>query len=527
MGVRPRCQTPEIELPAPNATAALFAALLASLSLAQAARGAELRMDGSYRLRLAGNTNLALDDRPALLGQHTWWENRLRLTGKVIERTETSGFEVQMSFDIFDGLLAGDTARDFQGLGWDGRSLKLSTDHTGFAFRSLFAEFRLPIGQVSIGQMPSHWGLGMVANSGNDEDAPDFGDVRFGDIVERALFATKPLLPLFGPRGFANDVVVAVGVDLVYRDRFASLVQRNGGGLEWGDAAWQGLAAAIWTPDEATRVGFSATRRVQQFAKDAGNLHIWIFDGTARTSHNYPALDLQVTLEGEAAAVTGGTSHATNLNATSSVKIAQQGFTGRVRFGLPQLEAELEAGYASGDSNPFDDASTGFSFNRDYKVGLVLWDEVLLFQSQNAAARLSDPNLVGRPPNGVDLLPTQGAVANALYLKPTVRWRPAFFDGKVRVVGSVLWARAPEPVVDAYQALLASAPRNAYGAAAGQDYGIELDGAISYREKVFNKLGVEVGAQYGVLFPGDVFARPDGTTLSKVVAFKLRAGLQF
>ena len=522
-------------MPAPTATAAPLAALaaaLALLSLAPPARATELRVDGSYRLRFADNTNLALDDRPALLGQQTWWENRLRLTGKVIERGETpsgpGGFELQMSFDIFDGLLAGDTARDFQGLGWDGRSVKLSTDHTGFDFRALFAEFRLPIGQVMIGQMPSDWGMGLVANSGNEEDAPDFGDVRFGDIVERAMFATKPLVPLLGPRGFASDVVVAVGIDLVYRDRYASLIQRNGGGLQWGDTAWQGVASAIWTPDEATKVGFYAARRVQQFAKDAGNLHIWIFDGTARTTQTYPAQDLQVSIEGEAAAVTGGTSHATNLNALSSVKIDQQGAAGRIRFGLPQLEAEMEIGYASGDSNPFDDASSGFSFNRDFKVGLVLWDEVMLFQSQNGAARLADPHLVGRPPNGIDLLPTQGAVTNALYLKPTLRWRPALLGGRVRLVGSILWARAPEPVVDPYQALLVSAPRNAYGAAAGQDYGFELDAAVSYREKLFNnKLGVELGAQYGVLFPGDVFARPDGSTLGKVVAFKLRGGLQF
>ena len=523
-------------MPAPTATAAPLAvltALLTALSLApQAARATELRVDGSYRLRFADNTNLALDDRPALLGQQTWWENRLRLTGKVIERGETSGaptgFEIQMSFDIFDGLLAGDTARDFQGLGWDGRSVKLNTDHTGFDFRALFAEFRLPIGQVMIGQMPSSWGMGLVANSGNEEDTPDFGDVRFGDIVERAMFATKPLIPLLGPRGFANDVVVAVGIDLVYRDRYASLIERNGGGLQWGDTAWQGVMAAIWTPEEATKIAFYVARRVQQFAKDAGNLHIWIFDGTARTVQTYPAQDLQVTLEGEAAAITGGTSHATNLNALSSVKIAQQGGAGRIRFGLPQLEAEVELGYASGDSNPFDDASSGFSFNRDFKVGLVLWDEVMLFQSQNAAARLSDPNLVARPPNGIDLLPTQGAVTNALYLKPTVRWRPALLGGKVRLVGSVLWARAPEPVVDPYQALLVSSPRNAYGAPAGQNYGLELDAAVTYREKLFNnKLGVELGAQYGVLFPGDVFAKPDGTTLGKVVAFKLRGGLQF
>lgn len=512
---------------ATSTSLAWLALIGCALLAAGSARAAEFRVDGSYRIRFADNTDFALDDRPALLGQHTWVENRLRLTGKVIERQEAGGFEIQMSFDIFDGLLAGDTARDFQGLGWDGRSFKLSTDHTGFDFRALFAEFRLPFGQVSIGQMPSHWGLGMVANSGNDEDTVDFGDQRFGDIVERALFATKPLVALFGPRGIWNEIVMAGAVDLVYRDRLATLVKRTGDSTEWGDTAWQGIFAVIWTPDDATKVAAQATRRVQSFAHDQGNLHVWVFDATARTTLAFPANDLTLLLEGEGAAVNGRTSHATNLNALTSVAVQQQGWALRARLGWPQLEAELEAGYASGDSNPFDDASTGFSFNRDFKVGLVLWDEVMLFQSQNGAARLADPNLVGRPPNGADLLPTEGAVTNALYLKPTVRWRPVLLDGKVRFTGSLLWAHAPEPVVDPYQALLVSAPRNAYGAAAGQSYGLEIDAGVSYREKLFGKLALEVGAQYGVLFPGDVFAKPDGTTLGKVTAFKLRAGVQF
>jgi hypothetical protein len=550
MGLRAACQTTELVLPGPCASkflplrtdprspsrpparAVLACAALACVGLlARGAGAAELRFDGDYRLRFADNTNLQLDDRPtSLLGQHEWWENRLRLTGKITDRGESGqqgSFEIQMQFDVLDGLFAGDTARTFQGLGWDGRSVKLSTEHTGVAFRSFFVELRLPFGQIQFGQMPSQWGMGMVNNSGNEEDSPDFGDVRFGDISERALFATKPLAPLLGSRGFANDLTLAVGGDLVYSDRYATLIERNGGGLQWGDTAWQGLFAVIWQPEEASKVGFYAVRRVQTFAVDSTNLHLWVFDGYARTTQTFPSLDLALTVEAEGAANNGRTSHATNLNAESSVAIAQQGFAARVRASLPQLELEGEVGYASGDANPFDDASTGFTFNRDYKVGLVLWDEVMLFQSQNAAARLADPTLVGRPPNGIDLLPTEGAVTNALYLKPTVRWRPAFLGGKIRLIGSLLWARAPQPVVDPYQALIYSAPRNAYGAAAGQDYGVELDGAVSYHENLFNKIGLELGAQYGVLFPGDVFDKPDGSRLGKVVAFKLRAGLQF
>src|SRR5206468_770901 len=126
-----------------------------------------------------------------------------------------------------------------------------------------------------------------------------------------------------------------------------------------------------------------------------------------------------------------------------------------------ELEGEIEGGYASGDANPFDDQASNFSMNRDFKVGLVLFDEVMLFQTQNAARRLSDPNLTGAPPPGLDLLPTEGAVTNALYLKPTLRYKPSLLGGKFRLVGSALFARAPDPVVDAYQALVHSDARNA------------------------------------------------------------------
>ena len=93
---------------------------------------------------------------------------------------------------------------------------------------------------------------------------------------------------------------------------------------------------------------------------------------------------------------------------------------------------QVEVGYASGDANPFDDQANGFTMNRDYKVGLVLFDEVMLFQTQNAARRLSDPALLGAPPPGLDLLPTEGAITNALYLKPTLRWKPGFLGGRLR-----------------------------------------------------------------------------------------------
>lgn len=86
--------------------------------------------------------------------------------------------------------------------------------------------------------------------------------------------------------------------------------------------------------------------------------------------------------------------------------------------------------------------------------------------------------------------PTGGAVRNALYLFPKVRWEPV---NEVKMVVAVLWATAVEPV------------NNRAGAEAS-NYGVEIDYGVeySYTENFF------VGLQTGVLLPGDVFDQPTG-----------------
>ena len=490
------------------------------------AAGASVRFDGAYRLRFNGDTDLTLDDKGFRSAQKQWLEHRLRLTPKVVEIGEETGVEVQASFDILSGVLAGDLASDFRGFGFTERSLRNGLKPEGFDFRHLFAEVRFPFGTFALGQMPSEWGMGMLANSGNGEETADFGDARFGDIVDRALFSFRPLQGLLGPRiDFGRQLTLSVGGDLVYRDRYAQLLVKNGSGVEFGDVAFQVVGMAVYAPEEGTRAGFYVTRRMQSYAASGGDLHAWTFDGWAR--HAFPlGAGVVLSLEGEAAQIYGGSSHAGNP-APGDARVSQQGAALRATLARGQLEAELEAGYASGDSNPFDDRQSAFLMSRDYKVGMVLFDEVRMFQSQNAARRLSDPALSGTPRPGLDLIPTQGAVSNAVYLKPTVRWRPRAFGGTLRLVGSVLFARAPEPVVDEYQALIASTPLNAFGHTAGTNYGVEVDGAVGWRVRLVDTLGFESGVQAGYLFPGNVFARPDGSRMPGVWATRVRATLVF
>ena len=482
----------------------------------------EVRVDGSYRVRFAGETNYLLDGSGTRLGQESFIEHRLRLSPKIIEQDQ---IEVQASFDVLSGLVAGDLAPSFQELGYQGRSNRDGVHASGFDFRYLFVKFRLPFGIFEFGQMPADWGMGMLINGGNQELAPDFGDMRFGDIVDRVLLATRPF-GFLGPE-ISQHVAMAVAVDLVYRDRYAQLITANStNGLSWGDVASQLVLALVWDPSADTRAGLYVARRWQEYAAGAGSLHAWFLDLHGRTLFPSEWLGGTVSLEAEGAAILGNTTHAPNLNAVQA-KVQQFGAAGRALFARGTVEGEMEAGYASGDSNPVDDATTEFQFNRDFKVGMVLFDEVLLFQTQNSARRLADPNLRARPPPGIDLLPTEGAVANALYLKPTLRWRPSLFGGRLRLVASTLFAWAAQPYLDPYSTFVGSTPLNPFGAVPGRYYGTEIDGAVSWRARVSGNVGYELGVQAGRLFPGNAFLMADGSHLPPVNAVRFRATFLF
>jgi hypothetical protein len=88
-----------------------------------------------------------------------------------------------------------------------------------------WVEFGVPVGAMRVGRMPSHWGMGLLANGGGsttfdpDPNRPadiparrssdaffndDFGDNHFGSVADRILFVTKPLTIYRTVAGFAD-----------------------------------------------------------------------------------------------------------------------------------------------------------------------------------------------------------------------------------------------------------------------------------------------------------------------------------
>ena len=90
--------------------------------------------------------------------------------------------------------------------------------------------------------------------------------------------------------------------------------------------------------------------------------------------------NLLITAGLEAAYVTGTTTQG-RTDQHPVMKVGQFGAAGKLSFKVRTFTLLFDAGFASGDQNPGDDRIENFRFDRDFKVGLVLFDHVLAYQS--------------------------------------------------------------------------------------------------------------------------------------------------
>ncbi len=102
---------------------------------------------------------------------------------------------LHMQIDALDNVVFGDNARITRTPIF--ADIPSNTDIDGFDLADSFRlerawlEALIPVGQIRVGRMPSHWGLGLLANHGNG--LGEWGDPLFGTSFDRVLFATRPL----------------------------------------------------------------------------------------------------------------------------------------------------------------------------------------------------------------------------------------------------------------------------------------------------------------------------------------------
>jgi hypothetical protein len=526
----------------------------------------KLELPGYYRFRFTHLDSMDISKIPS--GQRAgetqslesidYSEHRFRIEPSV-------SFSKKLSFhsqvDILTGMLSGDTAgRIYQWYAepeqrWNAIDGGSTHNFQNLHFKRYYGAWETPIGLLQVGRQGSHWGLGMLANDG-EGFKNDFGDAYYGDNVDRVLFGTKPY-SIFrslvsGEKPEKDPLTVAFAYDWhVARDpnmkrgkekiEAATGAPFEGVNGDLDDKVHQYIGALL-VETEPFEGGFYIVRRIMEhpdillpidFQPPGGEyLRVWVFDVYGRLHIKPRFLDGgELFLEGELARITGKT----NLTVSQSFQspenpfpesdVSQLGWVIRGGIRRSPLEGRIEVGYASGDSNPFDTDVKGFKFHPDYNVGMILFEDLLAQVSAastyNAIKKFGEAGPI--PPLGADLLPTNGAVTNAVYIAPTFKIAPY---ENLECALTLLYARAATDVVDpAIDGLFGGGAGmyNSLGGPAGNRYlGTEIDLGISYTFK-WDYIDSVVGLQYGHLFPGSVFEDTNGNRMADIdkVQFRL------
>jgi hypothetical protein len=503
--------------------------------------------------RIASRPGLAEDSH----GQNAFLSHWLRVTPRLLLRDRV---ELVAQADLVTGVLLGDEAHDTSA---DASPRDALNGFYNVQPRWLYVTFDVPFGVMRIGQQPNHWGMGLLWNDGDHPTL--FGDYRYGSISDRIAIEARP-------GGAGSGVVLGLAGDLVFRDPYARLVR--------GEQAIQGVASAAYERGPS-RIGLFGTLRRQEndgtggtaLFPATGRLAALTLDLHGRLAARVPGEEAFVYGEAEIAMVWGASVAARSPEAPEDTKAirayggaAVVGFVHRawdVPFqrdgasapgaasgdargergvvaasaprgpspsrGVPygDLVAQIEVGHASGDDDPRDATQGRFTFDPNHRIGLLLFDEVLRFQTARSATAALDPQATGtgQPTRGLDQLPTNGGVAGAQYVNPTVVVRPAHW---LDLKGGLVVAQATTDVVDPYRVGTTGASANYRGGnRASRDLGLEVDAGFEARIPLEYGLLAQVGAQAGLLLPGRALANDLGEGLPPQWVAIGRLGLLF
>ena len=375
--------------------------------------------------------------------------------------------------------------------------------------RRLYGEAVLPFGVFRVGRQAVIEGMGILSNDGDGRENR-FGVAGTGNYVDRVLFATKPL-EAFNPAAqrdtsSSRGLIVGIAYDRIVQDdpqSFSDDVHQLGGVFRYGKSALGPLRdlygnlyfAHRWQDgmSDVNSVGLRMHARIKDFSFGVDSA--LNFGTTREVSQAYqkitndPVVD-QTVLQGGARAV--------------------------MRYDRPKWSLYLEGDYASGSDDPSSRATLSqFTWAADTNVGLLLFKQVLAFQTGRAAA--AGVELLRRlgattfPAQAID---TQGAVTNALVLFPQADFHPT---PNLLVRPGVMLAWTATPLIDPIQSLqnrksvvLQDDLVNFAGGKPGRFYGTELDLHLQYRFLEHFLFDVE-GA---VLFPGDALQNVDGYAIT-------------
>lgn len=431
---------------------------LAALAVCADANATELTWEGHFRSRARYFDSLSLSDENNYAeGSSFGLDTRLRLQPGLVLSDKVA---IYTQVDLLPYVSWGDEATDTDPVTGDdvpvaySQSVSPPTDEDGAAtlqnlqVTRAWAEVGLPVGRLRFGRMPVQWGGGMVWNAGNDVLS------EHGDTADRVQYTA-----------LAGPVYVIAGYELP----FEGLVNQK-------DDLHAAIAGVVY---QTETVGLG-TYNVYRWMNDGTDqLGVWIGDvwGRAQLGAGY--------VEGEFAAVVGSG----DLDSTTNdVRISSFGAFLAGEMPIEKLRVGLMAGLAGGDGDTTDSKLHTFTFDPDFNVGLLLFEEPL--PTLEAASPSSTNG--GR---NYDATLTWDGVSNALFVKPRVGYQLRDdLSGELSLLAATR-ARQLDDEKDA--------------GTGNKGYGLELDADVHYSPADF----VRLQATGAVLFPGAYYQAYEDDTL--------------
>ena len=448
--------------------------------------------------------------------------------------------KIKMQIDVLDNLVLGSTPDGFPG---NPISPLLSLSQTqippsdginsvwtdSIRVKRAWAEVMTPLGQLRVGRMPAHFGLGAFMNEGRGIDSD------FGDTVDRIMFATKigdfyiapsfdwaatgPTSAIrFSPYGQAfdrdqRDDVDQYGLAIVKKDDPEEVERRlaqdeyvfDFGTFQLG--RFQPLEAATFVSTGDPEDNATTTELLER------DMRMYMYSYWARLRYR------KLTIEAEYAGVLGsignprasGSFEVPEEERQSSIGLNQHGFVLNVDYKLLKdaLTFQLLVVAASGDSapgwgvrplmntngetdvwdgsqvGPGDNDITNFRFDPDFVVDMILWRQLV------------------------------GTVTDALVVRPSIQYN--FTEGlgaRVDAVYSRSWFASSTPS-GSFTDLTSNTVEGRNLGEPDRNLGLEFDFKLFYDSID----GFHAWAQYGLLIPfGGLARQVDVESESRIAA---------
>ncbi len=384
---------------------------------------------GSIRYIGATHPDFVVDPYGTKVGQDFALDSRYRLA----LGAGWKGLRAETQWDFLTGQVAGDT--------WDlpvtldarRRDDLTATSREGIVPRRASLTARSDDGFIiEAGLVPATtWGLGMLANGG--EGDPLFGRTDRGDRMLRFRMTAFP----FSHGDQPLPIFLTVAFDRVVEDDTA----------RWrdGQIAYQVVGSLLWADPLGRKGGVFYTYRTQTEPGDVKRpTDVSAIDGYVDMPLALGDSGWKARFAAEGAGLVGSTQRTLTYADPTSTKIRSGGFAALVSFDAPNSEArvQLRGGFASASGDPDSSKLQDFTFDSNYDVGMILFDELMGGVEAGTYALLTDTTNAGRPPYGADGLLTEGSFRRATYIQPAITYAPIDWL-EVRLGYVAAWGTGP------------------------------------------------------------------------------------